>query len=32
MPEEYQNMLILENNSEPEIPNYMKERKKMANL
>lgn len=26
MPEEYQNLLILENNSEPEIPNYMKER------
>lgn len=26
MPEEYQNLLILENNSEPEMPNYMKER------
>ena len=26
MPEEYQNLLILENDSEPEMPNYMKER------
>lgn len=26
MSEEYQNLLILENNSEPEIPNYIKEK------
>lgn len=26
MPEKYQNLLILENNSKPEIPNYIKER------
>lgn len=26
MSEEYQNLLVLENKSKPEIPNYMKER------